>query len=88
MENHKPTQNERVLNYIREHGSITQIEALQHCGVMRLASRIADLKRRGYVISGKMITVKNRYDEECRVKQYRLIDNVIGVIRKDFSNGH
>lgn len=40
---HKPTQNQRILDYIAEFGSITQFEALQDLGVMRLASRISDL---------------------------------------------
>ena len=70
MENSKPTQSERVLAYIREHGAITQLEALKEIGVMRLASRISDLKRRGYDIIGTMVTVENRWGEKCRVKRY------------------
>ena len=38
MENHNPTQNQRVLDYMHKHGSITQIEALRDIGVMLLAS--------------------------------------------------
>lgn len=64
------TQAERVLWYIREHGSITQIEALNKLGVMRLASRVSDLRRQGFKITGKMVTVKNRWGEDCHVKQY------------------
>ena len=61
MENHKPTQNQRVLDYIKEFGSITQLEALRDLGVMRLASRISDLRRQGYNIVSERETVKNRY---------------------------
>lgn len=67
---HKPTQNERILDYIAEFGSITQFEALQDLGCMRLASRISDLKRLGYPIDSKVIEVKNRFGETCRVKSY------------------
>ena len=42
MVNHKPTQNERIIRYMEYFGSITQVEALQDLGVMRLASRISD----------------------------------------------
>ena len=35
MQHHKPTQNERIISYIQEFGSITQHEALQNLGVMR-----------------------------------------------------
>ena len=72
MQHSKPTQNQRILDYIAEHGSITQLEALTELGVMRLASRISDLKRQGYNIISKTETVKNRYGEKCSIKRYRL----------------
>ena len=40
MENSKPKQAERVLNYIREFGGITQFEALRDLVDMRIATRI------------------------------------------------
>ena len=67
---HKPTQNERILDYIAEFGSITQFEALQDLGIMRLASRISDLKRLGYPIDSKVVEVKNRFGETCHIKSY------------------
>ena len=69
------TQNQRVIDYMREKGSITQLEALNKLGVMRLASRISDLRRGGYKITGSMETVKNRYGEKCTVKRYSLIED-------------
>ena len=69
---HKPTQNERILEYIERFGSITQFEALQDLGIMRLASRISDLKRQGYPITSKIVTVKNRFGENCRIKRYSI----------------
>lgn len=68
----KKTQNERIVDYIEEFGSITQLEALRDLGVMRLASRISDLKRLGYPIESRIETVTNRYNEPCRVKRYTL----------------
>lgn len=72
MENSKPTQAQRVLDYIEEHGSITQFEAMNDLGIMRLASRISELKKNGYNIVSRMITVKNRFGENCSVKQYSM----------------
>ena len=69
---HKPSQNQRIIDYINEFGSITQFEALRDLGVMRLASRISDLKRLGYPVESEMVVVINRYGEECRIKSYRL----------------
>ena len=69
---HKPSQNQRIIDYINEFGSITQFEAMRDLGVMRLASRISDLKRLGYPVESEMVAVKNRYGEECKVKKYTL----------------
>ena len=68
----KATQTERVLEYITEFGSITQLEALNDLGVMRLASRISDLKKQGYPITSNVEAVKNRYGENCYIKRYAL----------------
>lgn len=69
---HRPSQNDRILEYIATFGSITQFEALQDLGIMRLASRISDLRRLGYPITSEMVTVKNRFEEDCHVKRYRM----------------
>ena len=71
-EHSNPTQNQRVLEYMETHGGITQLEALTEIGVMRLASRISDLKQRGYPITSRMQAVKNRYGETCHVKRYSM----------------
>lgn len=66
------TQAERVLEYIAEFGSITQLDALKDLGVMRLASRISDLKRDGVPIRSEVEPVKNRYGETSYIKRYSL----------------
>lgn len=72
MTGQKATQADRVLSYIEEFGSITQLEALKDLGVMRLASRISDLKKQGYPITSNVETVKNRFGENCYIKRYSL----------------
>lgn len=71
-ENSKPTQAQRVLEYIETFGSITQLEALRDIGVMRLASRISELKKRGYPIKSQREAVKNRYEEVSYIHRYSL----------------
>ena len=68
----KATQTERVLSYMEDFGSITQLQALNDLGVMRLASRISDLKKMGYPIASDVEAVKNRYGENCYIKRYSL----------------
>lgn len=72
MANTKPTQAQRVLEYIEKFGSITQHEAMIDLGIARLASRIWDLREDGYNITGEMVTVKNRLGEDCRIKRYSM----------------
>jgi hypothetical protein len=68
----KATQAERILSYIEEFGSITQMEALNDLGCMRLASRISDLKKLGHPIKSDIEAVQNRYGEKCYIKRYAL----------------
>lgn len=66
------TQCERILRHLEDYGSITSLEAMTEYGIMRLASRISDLKKLGYPIIGDTETGKNRYGEETRFSRYRL----------------
>lgn len=70
---HKPTQNQRILDYIDRHGSITPLDAMLDLGIMRLASRVSDLKQLGYPVVSKFVAVENRHGEPCRVKSYTLM---------------
>ena len=64
------TQNEEILNYMQQYGSITQMDALIECGCFRLASRISDLKRQGNAIGSRFITVTTRSGEQKKIKEY------------------
>ena len=66
------TQKEKILQYLKDHGTITTREAFVNLGVTRLASRIWDLRNDGYNVIREMISVKNRDGEKCAVAQYRL----------------
>ena len=70
MVEYKPTQEQRVLDYIDEHGSITLLQAITDIGVLSLSSRISSLTKQGYPIVGKMVKVPNRFGETCTVKRY------------------
>lgn len=66
------TQCEKILNYIEEHGSITARQAYK-LGIMRLASRISDLRREGHLIKTEDIKVKNRDGSHSYIAKYSLI---------------
>ena len=57
------TQCERILRHMQDYGSITSLEAVNEYGILRLASRICDLKDAGFPIKAEKVTGKNRYGE-------------------------
>ena len=65
-------QNERILRHLQDHGSITSLEAVQEYGIMRLASRISDLKKSGIPIRREMVSGKNRYGEATCYARYSM----------------
>ena len=73
----KPTQCDRILKYIRDFGSITSWQAYQDLGVTQLSARITNLQDRGYSFSRKAIKAKNRYGDNVRFYEYRLVDSEV-----------
>lgn len=67
------TQRDIILEHLQEFDTITPLEALKEYGIMRLASRITDLKKQGYEFNVKMITSKNRKGKKVRYAQYTLL---------------
>lgn len=66
------TQNEIILEHLSDYGSITNMEAATEYGIMRLASRIYDLRKLGYPIVGEDEFGFNRYGKLTRYSRYRL----------------
>ena len=66
------TQCERILRHLRDYGSITSLEAVQEYGIMRLASRISDLKKAGMPIEAETVTGENRYGERTSFARYSM----------------
>lgn len=63
-------QSERIIRHLRDYGSITSVEAMKEYGVMRLASRVSDLKKSGFPIRSEMVKGRNRYGEVTRYARY------------------
>ena len=70
----KATQCDKVLDYMKQFGTITQFDALRDIGCMRLASRISDLRQQGVAIGRRMKTSKNRYGDDVYFAEYYLIE--------------
>ena len=67
------TQNEMILNYLNEFGSITTYESYAELFITRLSARIWDLKHKyGCEFDEEWVTKKNRYGKTCSFKKYIL----------------
>lgn len=65
------TQKMEVYEYMKEHGSITSMQAFR-LGITRLASRIHELRKDGFNISSETIKRKNRYGRTVKFSKYRM----------------
>lgn len=66
------SQRERIIQYIRDFGSITSWEAVKDLGCMRLGARIFELKKQGFTFGERLEKGKNRYGDPCHWKRFYL----------------
>lgn len=64
------SQKKMVLDYIREFGSITPLDAFKDLGVTRLAAVIFELKEDGHDIHKEREHALNRYGQNVRYARY------------------
>ena len=64
------SQKERVLGYVRTHGSITHREADDTYSITRIAAVIFDLKELGHKFDTKNVKGKNKFGEPCSYARY------------------
>lgn len=68
------SQENMILDYIKIHGSITTLQAVRDLGILQAPARIWGLKRRGYDIKTRRVSVLNRYQEERKIVEYYIED--------------
>ena len=66
------TQKDMVLEHMRQHGSITDLEAYNDYGIRRLAATIFKLRDEGYDITTENTQGKNRYGRTTNFATYSL----------------
>lgn len=67
------SQCDMVIKYINDFGSITTLQAFHDLGITRLASRIHDLKKRGYCFARETMESQNRYGQPVRYIRYSFL---------------
>ena len=65
-------QHERILEYMKKHGSISQREASVELGICYLTTRISEMRSSGIEITDYWTEEKNRFGDMTRFKRYSL----------------
>lgn len=69
-------QKSRILDYIKQFGSITSWEAYNELGITQLGARIDQLQKEGYEFKTEWEHKKNRYGDDVSFKRYYLADMI------------
>ena len=68
------SQRAEIRRYLEDGNSLTALQALNHFGCARLASRIDELRQAGMNIETRWLRVQNRQGKWVRVAEYRLAE--------------
>lgn len=66
-------QYERITDFIRQNGSISEYDA-HIIGIMKLSARLSEMKRLGYPLKSTWVAGRNEYGS-YRYKRYTLEEN-------------
>lgn len=69
------TQAQRIIEHIREHGSITPMEGFE-LGITRLAACVFKMRRHGIPVVTETVETVNRYGDKVRFARYKISSGV------------
>ena len=72
MNENKTNKTEKILNHLKEYGSITSLEAIELYGATRLAAIIFTLRKRGFNIETMDIPFTDRFGVKSHYGKYIL----------------
>ena len=68
------TQKALILKYIADFGYITSFQAYADLGITQLATRIKELKAKGYEFKTEDVRTENRYGKPTHYYKYYLVN--------------
>lgn len=68
----KMTQCQRIIQYIKDFGSITHRDAFIDLAILNFGARMSNLRKQGYKFETTVEKSKNRYGEICTYNRYTL----------------
>ena len=66
------TQQERILQYLKEGKTLTRLNAWDNLGILEAPARISELRSKGHNIRTAFKTIINRYGEKVKIAEWRL----------------
>lgn len=70
----RKTQRQKIVEYIREFGSITSWDAYTELGITQFATRVKELKEKGYLFKTEWESKKNKDGILISFKRYYLLN--------------
>lgn len=70
------SQKQKILEYIKKHGSISSWEAYSKLGITQLGARLDQLRKDGYLFETEWVHKKNRNGKKTSYKKYKLYEVV------------
>ena len=70
------TQREAIIEYIKEFGSITPMQAYSDLGITKLATRISEMRKDGMTFKIEMVRSKNRYGKSVSYAKYSFTEGL------------
>ena len=68
------TQREQIIQYIKDFGSITPMDAFYDLGITKLATRISEMRKDGIEFNIEIVKYKNKYNKPARYARYSLCE--------------
>lgn len=68
------TQNDQILNYMKQHGSITVMEGFMELDITKVPTRISEMIRAGVKIDKAMMSCKKHDGTVKRYMRYFLVE--------------
>ena len=71
----KKTQKAMILDYLKQNGTITSMQAIEKFGATRLSGIIFALRKEGYEITTLDTSIKDRYGTRKTIATYKLLSH-------------
>lgn len=69
----RPTQAQRIVEYIDQNGSITRLDSSCKLFIFELSSRIISLEKKGWVFKKERESIKNSFGETKSFVRYSIL---------------